>query len=497
MKFITFAAAASLLLGSVEAYWKPQQGQSYNIMLSEEHPNFSNEKADIVEVDLTHVESVKQFHKLGKKVICYFSGGTAEDFRDDYREYFKHEGLVRDVYDEWSQERFVDYRKDSLKPILTARIKRAKEIGCDGIDVDNIDLYQIKKVKNWNNPITKNDAIRFSNWFTSTIHNYGMSVGLKNCYDMVNDVKNIFDFGISEDCANKGECQYYTNFLKSQKPVFAINYSTNYKPKVCQFQKSLPLTNVFKSKGLHQYSDAFNVNSCGSVASPLVKEEPKKTTTTTTVKKTTTKTKKPEATVNTNNNSKVNNNTGKTPKTSNAANAAKTSNAANGVNGTKSVNNANTANTANAAKTANGVNGTKSVNSANAANTANGVNGAANNAVNNTIGINSSIANGNNTVAGESTLVNVNAPVREVLPNNKKIPDENNSEEGGSAAPIVVAVTGSVVGAAAVFVFLKKNPKQYENIKRGLSRSATSVKRGATQVKRRLTTKRNPNTPSI
>ncbi|ORX85273.1 PR-1-like protein [Anaeromyces robustus] len=49
-----------------------------------------------------------------------------------------------------------------------------------------------------------------------------------------------------------------------------------------------------------------------------------------------------------------------------------------------------------------------------------------------------------------------------------------------------VAITGSVVGAAAAFVFLKKNPKQYEK----LSRSFTSVKRGATVITRKFTTKK-------
>eukprot|EP00833_Pecoramyces_ruminatium_P008255 jgi/Orpsp1_1/1182287/evm.model.c7180000080658.1 len=68
--------------------------------------------------------------------------------------------------------------------------------------------------------------------------------------------------------------------------------------------------------------------------------------------------------------------------------------------------------------------------------------------------------------------------------------DEN--EEGSNPGNVAagVAVTGSVVGAAAAFVFLKKNPNQYDQLKRSLSRKASSVKRGASVVTRRLTTKK-------
>jgi len=58
-------------------------------------------------------------------------------------------------------------------------------------------------------------------------------------------------------------------------------------------------------------------------------------------------------------------------------------------------------------------------------------------------------------------------------------------------------ITGcTVAGAAAAFIFLKKNPKQYKQlsenmktIKRGISRKATSVRKGASVVTRKLSTK--------
>ncbi|ORX85275.1 PR-1-like protein [Anaeromyces robustus] len=79
---------------------------------------------------------------------------------------------------------------------------------------------------------------------------------------------------------------------------------------------------------------------------------------------------------------------------------------------------------------------------------------------------------------------------------NNQIIDIEGNDEKGNGVVTGVAITGSVVGAAAAFVFLKKNPKQYEKLSRSLSRKASSVKRGASVVTRRLTTKRtNTNVP--
>jgi len=78
----------------------------------------------------------------------------------------------------------------------------------------------------------------------------------------------------------------------------------------------------------------------------------------------------------------------------------------------------------------------------------------------------------------------------------KMISGLEENKEKGSNVTAGIAITGSVVGAAAAFVFLKKNPKQYEKLTRSISRKASSVKRGASVVTRRLTTKRN-NTNTI
>jgi len=115
---------------------------------------------------------------------------------------------------------------------------------------------------------------------------------------------------------------------------------------------------------------------------------------------------------------------------------------------------------------------TKGVNGVNGVNGANAANGATKNTANG--------ANGAKGAKGANGAVE------------KEISGIDNNEDGSNTGAVVtgVAITGSVVGAAAAFVFVKKNPNKYEDLKRNLSRKASSVKRGATVVTRRFTTKK-------
>jgi len=139
---------------------------------------------------------------------------------------------------------------------------------CDAIDVDNVDGYQIRDVKNWDNPLTKDDAITFTKWLGETAHAYGISIGLKNCLDIVDTVGNYYDFAVNEGCARRDECHWYKNFLKTGKPVLGITYnglSAN-REALCKNLNGLPISMIIKeSTKLVQKSTVFDGKKhCGS-----------------------------------------------------------------------------------------------------------------------------------------------------------------------------------------------------------------------------------------
>jgi hypothetical protein len=71
----------------------------------------------------------------GKIVICYFSAGTAEDWRDDYRSFAATD--LGKVLPEWPNEKWVRTGSQGIRNIMATRIKLAADKGCDAIDPDN------------------------------------------------------------------------------------------------------------------------------------------------------------------------------------------------------------------------------------------------------------------------------------------------------------------------------------------------------------------------
>jgi len=231
MKFLLpFVVTISSLLfvENVEARWKPTPGMTWNYVLGAK-VDITIEKAKVLDIDYeTSASTIKKYQSYGKKVVCYFSGGTIEKSRSDYKDYAAVSGLVRNTYGDWPDEKWLDFRKEGIKPLIIKRMKKAISNNCDAIEVDNLDGYQISDVKdNWSNPLTKEDTIKFAQWLGNTAHSLGLSIGLKNIPGLIDSVGSYFDFAINESCIRyKNECALYKNFIRSGKPVFGITYGS-------------------------------------------------------------------------------------------------------------------------------------------------------------------------------------------------------------------------------------------------------------------------------
>ncbi|KAF2831130.1 hypothetical protein CC86DRAFT_341736 [Ophiobolus disseminans] len=178
--------------------------------------------APVWDIDLfdNPTATIQALKAAGKIVICYFSAGTAEDWRDDYRQFAAAD--LGKVLPEWPNEKWIRTGSQSIRSIMTKRIKLAADKGCDAIDPDNTDGYQNDNGLNLRNT----DAIEYMRWMQKEAAKYGMKIGLKNSLDIVNDLAPIMDFAVNEQCAQLSECDAYAQFLALNKPVFHIEYPT-------------------------------------------------------------------------------------------------------------------------------------------------------------------------------------------------------------------------------------------------------------------------------
>lgn len=188
------------------------------------HINPSYE-VDIYDIDLfdSSAALISQLQSGGKKVICYFSGGSYEDWRSDKSE-FTEDDLGK-ALDGWAGERWLDIRSANVKKIMKTRLDLAKQKGCDGVEPDNMDGY----ANDTDIDLTGNDQLVYNRFIAAESHARGLSIGLKNDLDQINELVDHFDFAVNEQCHQYSECETLAPFIAQNKAVFNVEYKESYK----------------------------------------------------------------------------------------------------------------------------------------------------------------------------------------------------------------------------------------------------------------------------
>jgi hypothetical protein len=154
----------------------------------------------------------------GRAVICYFSAGSLEDYRDDVG--FVDEAAVGKKLDGWPDERWLDVTHPDVWALAAQRLDRAVERGCDGVEPDNVDGF----VNRTGFPLTPAEQLQFNRYLADEAHVRGLSVGLKNDVDQRKALEPWFDWALNEECVAYDECGGYTPFLDADKAVFHTEY---------------------------------------------------------------------------------------------------------------------------------------------------------------------------------------------------------------------------------------------------------------------------------
>jgi hypothetical protein len=200
-------------------WWQPVPGTTWQWQLTGEID--TSYEVEMYDIDLFEVpqETIQQLQEDGRVVICYFSAGTWEEWREDASDF--PEEVVGKTMEEWEDERWLDVRAiDSLAPIMEARLDLAVEKGCDGVEPDNVDGYSNRT----GFPLSAEDQLAFNRWLAEEAHARGLSVGLKNDLDQVKELVSVFDWALNEQCFEYDECEMLMPFIEQGKAVFGVEY---------------------------------------------------------------------------------------------------------------------------------------------------------------------------------------------------------------------------------------------------------------------------------
>lgn len=235
-------------------WWHPTVGLTWQWHISEP-PVDTSVEADVYDIDLFENDAsvIDELHRQNRKVICYISVGSLENWRPD-ADQFPDEVMGKD-YDGWPGEKWLDIRRiDLLAPIMRARLDLCKDKGFDAVEPDNIEIYD----NNTGFPITYQDQLTYAKWLVDEAHARGLAIGLKNAADMVADSLPFFDFAITEDAYYYHWIEDMLPFVKAGKPVFAAEYTdmdVDF-PAACEWGKLNQVSFIQKNRILTAFRNA-------------------------------------------------------------------------------------------------------------------------------------------------------------------------------------------------------------------------------------------------
>ena len=229
-------------------WYQPSKDTSWQWQLNE--PINENYDVDLYDVDLfeTDTQTIQRLKNSGKKVICYFSAGSYEDWREDAKD-FPAKTLGNNL-DGWEGEKWLDISSPAIRPIMIHRLELAKQKGCDGVEPDNVDGYSLDIDDDTTNDtgcdLSAYQQRTYNLFLADEAHKRGLSIGLKNDLSQVKELEPYFDFAVNEQCHRYKECNNLNQFVYNNKPVFHAEYANIYKNNTHRARDTLCQdTNVF------------------------------------------------------------------------------------------------------------------------------------------------------------------------------------------------------------------------------------------------------------
>lgn len=234
------------------SWWRPAPGLTWQWQLGDDDIDTFIE-ADVFDVDLYVDQAIiDELHAKGKKVICYLSVGSWEDWRPDADQF--PAGVLGKDYEGWPGEKWLDIRQiEQLAPIMRARLDLCAAKGFDAVEPDNMEIY----TNDTGFPLTYADQLKYARWLAEEAHARGLAIGQKNASDMAADLVNIFDFAITEDYFYYEEAEAMLPYLQARKPVFAAEYTDlpGDFAAFCRQAKTLGFSLILKNRDLDAWRE--------------------------------------------------------------------------------------------------------------------------------------------------------------------------------------------------------------------------------------------------
>jgi hypothetical protein len=207
--------------------WHPPLRLSWNWVLSNV-PTSPYRNVAMYDIDGFNATAanVTSLHNAGKKVVCYLSAGSYENWRSDAGQF--PAAILGKNLDGWPGEKWLDVRDVSragsvLAQIMSTRMDMCRTKGFDAIEFDNVDGYQ----NSTGFSLTAAQQATYNVFLANGAHQRGLSAVLKNDLDQVGTLLPYFDMVLNEECNAFSECGPLGQFVRAGKPAFNAEYASS------------------------------------------------------------------------------------------------------------------------------------------------------------------------------------------------------------------------------------------------------------------------------
>ncbi len=221
-KHFFLASIVGYILDSSSHWRVPSQDDTWQWQLSGKINLDYN--VSVYEIDLfeTTPQVIENLHKKQIYVVCYFSAGSYEDWRDDKNLF--DPSVIGKPYEGWEGEYWLDIRAQNVKDVMRSRLDRAVYKQCDAVEADNVHGYE----EDTGFPLTAQDQLTYNRFLASEAHNRSLGIALKNDNSQTAELVGDFDFAVTEEQFQYGDEQDFVIFVNKGKAVFNAEYATDY-----------------------------------------------------------------------------------------------------------------------------------------------------------------------------------------------------------------------------------------------------------------------------
>jgi hypothetical protein len=238
------AATVDAATPSSTSYWHPKAGTTWDWQLSSVD---TSHMVEVYDIDYENPQStIDALHAKNIHVICYVSVGSVENYRPDANAF--PASVVGNAYPGWPDEKFLDIRSPMVRTLMSARFDLCKSKGFDGLEPDNMDVFEDKT----GFPLTAADGLDYAQWLADQAHTRGLAIFQKNASSLAPKLFDLYDGAITEDCFDQGWCNDMSGYVQRDKPVFMAEYTdTNVNfPNACSYAKTNKYSAILKDRDL-------------------------------------------------------------------------------------------------------------------------------------------------------------------------------------------------------------------------------------------------------